>query len=110
MGNGRERARGFPKLTLIFVGHGCWGEDRYFRPMIEKYENMYIDTSRYEVDGGIAEFCRIYGPYRMLFGTNFPYTPMAGAMMTLMHADIPDDAKEAVASGNLQRILSEVRL
>lgn len=100
----------FPELTLIVVGHGSWGEDRYFRPMIEKYEGMYVDTSRYELDGGIADFCETYGPYRMLFGTNFPHTPMGGAMLTLMHADISDGAKEAIASGNLRRILSEVKL
>ena len=102
--------RDFPELTLIVVGHGSWGEDRYFRPMIEKYEGMYVDTSRYELDGGIADFCNTYGPYRMLFGTNFPHTPMGGAMLTLMHADVSEDAREAIAGGNLQRILSEVRL
>lgn len=100
----------FPGLTMALVGHGSWGEDRYFRPLIEKYENFYTDTSRYELDGGIADFCNTYGPDRLLFGTNFPHTPMGGAMLTLMHADISDAAKEAVASGNLQRILSEVRL
>jgi len=100
----------FPKLTLAVVGHGSWGEDRYFRPMIEKYENMYVDTSRYELDGGIADFCKTYGPSRMLFGTNFPKTPMGGPMLTLMHADITDDEKAAIGSGNLQRILSEVKL
>jgi predicted TIM-barrel fold metal-dependent hydrolase len=102
--------RDFPGLILAVVGHGSWGEDRYFRPMIERYKRMYVDTSRYELDGGIADFCGAYGSHRMLFGTNFPHTEMGGAMMTLMHADIPDDAREAVASGNLQRILSEVRL
>ncbi len=102
--------RDFPKLTMIVVGHGSWGEDRYFRPMIEKYEGVYVDTSRYELDGGIADFCGTYGPYRMLFGTNFPHTPMAGAMLTLMHADTSDGDREEIASGNLQRILSEVRL
>jgi len=102
--------RDFPELTLIVVGHGSWGEDRYFRPMIERYEGVYVDTSRYELDGGIADFCEAYGPYRILFGTNFPHTPMGGAMLTLMHADISDDAREAIAGGNLRRILSEVKL
>jgi len=100
----------FPKLTLIVVGHGSWGEDRFFRPLIERYEGFYIDTSRYELDGGIADFCKTYGPYRLLFGTNFPRTPMGGAMLTLMHADIKEDEKVAIASGNLERILSEVKL
>jgi predicted TIM-barrel fold metal-dependent hydrolase len=102
--------RDFPKLTMALVGHGSWGEDRYFRPMIERYENLYVDMSRYELDGGIADFCGTYGPDRMLFGTNFPNTPMGGPMLTLMHADISDDEKEAVAGGNLRRILAGVKL
>ena len=46
----------------------------------------------------------------MLFGTNFPHTPMGAAMLTLKHADIPEEAREEIASGNLERILSEVKL
>ncbi len=102
--------RQFPQLTLILVGHGSWGTDRFFRPLIERYPNFYVDTSRYELEGGIADFCRTYGPHRLLFGTAFPYTSMGGPMLTLLHCDMPDDYKAAVAAGNLARILQEVQL
>ncbi len=100
----------FPQLRLVVVGHGSWGEDRYFRPLMERYEGLYTDTSRYELDGGIAEFCRQYGPDRLLFGSSFPNTSAGGPMLTLAHADISDDERQAIASGNLDRLLSEVRL
>ena len=102
--------RDFPKLIVVATDHGCRGRDRLFRPLIERYEHFYIDTSRYELPGGIRDFCDRYGPYRMLFGTGFPEIPMGGALLTLAHAEISDEAKAAVFGGNLQRLLQEVRL
>jgi len=100
----------FPTLRLVVVGHGSWGEDRQFRPLIEAYEGFHTDTSRYELDGGIADVCRKYGPARLLFGSAFPSTSPGGAMLTLAHADITDDEKQAIASGNLDRLLREAQL
>ncbi len=100
--------RDFPRLTVVVTNHGCWGEDRLFRPLIERHENFYIDTSRYELAGGICDFFNRYGPHRMIFGTGFPETPMGGALLTLAHAEIPDEAKEAVFGGNLKRLVEEV--
>jgi uncharacterized protein len=99
-----------PGLTLVLVGHGSWGHDRYFRPLIEKYPRFYVDTSRYELAGGIPDFCRTYGPERMLYGSAFPYTSMGAAMLTLLHCNMPDEYKAAVAGGNLERMLAEVKL
>lgn len=99
-----------PKLTLIITEHGCWGDDRYFRPLLEKYENLYIDTSQYQLDGGIANLCRKYGPHRLLFGTSFPKYYMGGPALTLLHADISEEEKRAIAGGNLRHLLRKVRL
>ena len=102
--------RDFPDLTVIANQLSNHGQDRYFRPLIERYPRFYVDTTRYECDGGIAAFCRKYGPERMLFGSGFPDIPFFGGVLTLMHADIPDGAKEAIAGGNLRRLLEEVAL
>jgi hypothetical protein len=102
--------RDAPNLTVIAVGHGSWGMDRYFRPLIESYPNFYIDTSRYELDMGIADFCARYGPDRLLFGTHYPSAVMGGPMLTLLHCDISMEAKQAIAAGNLRRLLGKVKL
>lgn len=99
--------RDFPRLHLIIAGQGPWGEDRLFRPLMAAYPNFGVDTSRYELDGGIAEVCRLYGPHRLYFGTNFPHTPMGGAMLTLLHAQISDEDRQWIAGGNLRRLLEE---
>jgi predicted TIM-barrel fold metal-dependent hydrolase len=99
----------FPRLTLVVVGHGCWGDDRLFRPLVEAYEGFHLDTSRYELDGGIAEFCAKYGPRRLLFGSGFPGTSPGGATLTLAHADISEADKQLIAAGNLDRLLAEAQ-
>jgi predicted TIM-barrel fold metal-dependent hydrolase len=99
-----------PDLTLIVTEHGSWGEDRFFRPLIEKYENLHIDTSRYELDGGIKDFCGKYGAERLLFGTNYPFINPGGPVLTLAQADVTTKEKEMMASGNLERILGRVKL
>ncbi len=100
----------FPGLRLIIVAHGSWGEDRLFRPLMERFPNFAVDTSRYELDGGIEEICNTCGPTRLLFGTNFPETPMGGPLLTLLQANISDDDRALIAGGNLRGMLEEVRL
>jgi predicted TIM-barrel fold metal-dependent hydrolase len=97
--------RDFPNLYLIVAGQGPWGEDRYFRPLMERFPNFGVDTSRYELDGGIAEIVKKYGPHRLYFGTSFPNTPMGGAMLTLLHAAISEEERGWVAGGNLRRLV-----
>ena len=99
----------FPDLVCVICDHGCWGEDRRFRPLIERYPNVYVDTAQYLLDGGIEAFVADYGPQRMLFGSGFPVSYLGGMMLALRHARISEDAKAAIAGKNLERILAEVR-
>ncbi len=102
--------REFPRLTLVAVDQSVWGEDRYFRPLIEKYPNLYMETSHYELAHGLRDFYRRYGADHWLFGTAYPTRYMGGAVMQLYHTDIPWSAREAIAGGNLRRLLEEARL
>ncbi len=96
----------FPDLTCVICDHGCWGEDRRFRPLIERYPNVYIDTSQYLLDGGIEDFVHRYGPGRILFGSGYPESYFGGMMMVIRHAEIDLEAKVAIAAGNLDRLLA----
>ena len=100
----------FPDLVCVICDHGCWGEDRMFRPLLERYPNVYVDTAQYLLDGGLEAMVADYGARRMLFGSGFPESYMGGMMMALKHARIPEEAKAAIAGGNLERILEEAEL
>ena len=102
--------RDFPELTVILCNVGAWGPDRLVRPLIEKYPNVYVELSGYSVDGGIESFVERYGPDRLIFGSAFPEAYHESAMFMLAHSEIDDDAKLAIASGNLERLLEAVEL
>lgn len=95
----------YPRLTLVATDHGPWGDDRFFRPLLDRFKRLHIDTSRYELDGGIAGLCDRYGAGRLLFGTGFPAANMGGALLTLSSSEISGKEKASIASGNLRRIL-----
>jgi predicted TIM-barrel fold metal-dependent hydrolase len=100
----------FPALTCVICDHGCWGMDRMFRPLLERYPNVHVDTAQYLLDGGIEALVADYGARRLLFGSGFPESYLGGMMMALKHARIPDEAKTAIAGGNLERIIEEAQL
>jgi len=100
----------YPELVVIAVGHGPWGEDRYFRPLLEEYEHLYLDISRYELSGGIAELVRRYGPDRLLYGSGYPRWSMGGPRLMLARAEIDEEARRRIAGGNLRRLLEEAEL
>ncbi len=100
----------FPELILVATDQSVWGEDRFFRPLIERFPNLYLETSHYELAHGLRDFVDTYGAARWLFGTQYPTRYMGGALMQLLHTDIDADARAAIAGGNLRRLLAEVRL
>lgn len=99
-----------PDLTCVICDHGCWGMDRYFRPLLARYPNVHIDISQYFLDGGLEALVADYGAKRILFGSGFPESDFGGMMLALRHARIPEEAKRLIAHENLDRLLSEVEL
>jgi len=99
----------FPDLVCVICDHGCWGQDRLFRPLLERYPHVYIDTAQYLLDGGLEALAADYA-HRVLFGSGFPESYLGGMMLALRHARIPEEAKAAIAAGNLERILAEEAL
>jgi predicted TIM-barrel fold metal-dependent hydrolase len=97
----------FPELTCVVCDHGSWGMDRYFRPLLERYPRVHIDISQYFLDGGLEALVADVGASRLLFGSGFPESYLGGMMLALRHARLPDEAKVAIASGNLERLLAE---
>jgi len=99
-----------PDLTLILANMGVWNNDRLFRPLLERYPNVCIETSGHVTDGGIEAFVESYGPRRLLFGSGFPEAYIGSMMLAVAHAEIALADKRAIAGANLERLLAEVRL
>ena len=101
----------FPDITCILCDTGVWGTDRYFRPLLEGYKNVYLDSSLLSIgDGVIEDVVLKYGSKRIVFGSAFPKRYPESAMLQLIHADITDDQKKDIACGNLERLMKEAVL
>jgi predicted TIM-barrel fold metal-dependent hydrolase len=102
--------RSFPGLVVVTGSQGANPLDRYAWPLVEKYPNLIFETSGYLVDGGIEEFCKRYSAGRLVFGSGFPDNAGGAAMLALAQAEISDAERQAIAWGNLCRLLEEASL
>jgi len=100
----------YPQLVCVLSDMHVWGTDRWFRPLVEAYRHVYVELSEYILDGGIEAFVESYGADRLLFGTGFPKWDHGGVMLMLRHAEVVPGDRQAIAAGNLERILGDVRL
>ena len=100
-----------PNLTCILCDIGIWGQDRYTWPLLDVYNNVYVETSYLALEaGGIAATVKRFGADRLLFGTGFPMRYPEASMLPLLHADIAEEDKHKIASQNLNRLIQEARL
>lgn len=101
----------YPSLTCVLCDIGVWSVDRYTYPLLAAYENVYVETSLLALeDGGVESMCGQYGARRLVFGTGLPERYAESASLQLTHADISDEDRAAIASGNLERLLEEAQL
>lgn len=98
----------YPELTVVLTYSNCWPSDRLLRPFIAEYSNIYLDMSYWFIDGGIEDFVKEYGSGRLLYGSGFPYSYFGSNMLMIRHAELSEKDKEAIASGNMERIVREV--
>lgn len=98
-----------PELTLVLADMGCWGNDRLFRPLLDRYPNVHIETSGHIVDGGLEDFVERYGSARLLFGSGFPAAYLGAMMLAVARAELTPEDRRAIAGGNLERLLAAAR-
>lgn len=97
----------FPELRIIIL-RPSYRVDRMIYPLMERYENLCFDTSNYAGSGGIEEVCRRFGSRRLIFGTGLPFFEPGAAVSPITYAEIEDADKQAIAGGNLDKLLAWV--
>lgn len=91
------------RLTVLQTSYRC---DRYLYPLLESFKHLSIETGSYVVTGGIEAICSRFGASRLVFGTGMPFYEPGAAVSLVTYAQISDKDKQAIASGNLERLLS----
>jgi hypothetical protein len=104
-----EVCAAFPALPLVLVRPDIASNRRLFA-LMERFANLYIETSYYTVHRGIEVVCRQFGPGRILFGTGLPLRAPGPAITALRYSLIDDEARALVGGANLRRLLEEVKL
>lgn len=99
----------FPRLRLVLTQTGCWGEDRYFRPLMKAFPGFHITTDRFETAGQLKSLVDSVGPQQLLFASGLPFNYPGGYILMLARAEIGDSAKEAIACSNIERLLGEAQ-
>lgn len=114
----------FPGLQLI-LGH--WGEVMLF--YLDRIDRMsgianlarpvseYVRTNVFVTPGGVFSqrylqwSLDVVGPDRVLFATDYPYVmvPDGGGRRFLQEAEISDEDREKMASGNWERLCAGIR-
>lgn len=103
--------RDYPDAVCILCDLGVWSMDRMTWPLLDAYEGVYLETSMLSLHAGALEAtAERFGAHRLVFGTGLPLRYPEAPMLQLVHARISDEEKQLIASGNLDRIISEVEL
>ncbi|MBQ9967499.1 MAG: amidohydrolase family protein [Oscillospiraceae bacterium] len=99
----------YPKVNFI-ISDVSYREERKLFPILEHCPNFHIGTGNYVVHGGVKTMCEYFGAERMIFDTGLPTGSAAAAVSLICFAEISEEEKTLIASGNLERMLSEVEL
>ncbi|MCW2783086.1 MAG: hypothetical protein JWR35_3535 [Marmoricola sp.] len=99
----------YPLLPMIIIRPGG-RSDRGLYPLLKRSPNVSVETGGYWVHRGIERICERFGAERLVYGSGFPYWTMSGAAFHVASARVSASEKMAIASGNLEALMSGVSL
>ncbi len=94
----------YPDLPLILsnVGYRC---GRLLFALLEAFENVYFETSSYEVHRGLEAAGKTFGAGRIVFGSGMPHRAPSSAVSMVRYAMLDDEALAAIVGGNLRALM-----
>lgn len=102
-----ELARRHPAVPII-CGHAGGDWERGIRA-IRGCKNVLIDIAGFDPTAGAVEMAvRELGADRIVFGSDAGIRSFASQLAKVLGAEVPDEAKRKILSGNLRRLLSGI--
>lgn len=100
----------FPGLPVILLEAPRNGRSQPLYRLMTLHGNLHLCVSPvYSVHEGIEDLCRCFGAHRLVFGSGYPHCEGGASVAMLTYARISDAGREAIAGGNLRRLLDEVK-
>lgn len=104
-----EIIRNYPEIPLI-LGHSGGMSDGIMKSIkvVNRYENAYLDTSGFEFSNTwIEDIVGKADNSKIFFGSDFPFHDIRGGISRILFADLDDDVKIKILSGNFNEMLSK---
>ncbi len=93
-----------PNLNLI-LSNLTYRYDRYTYPLLERFDNFYLETSGLRGYMQIEDVCTQFGANRLIFGTNLPIFDAGSSFAIVDMADISDEQKQMIAGENILSLM-----
>lgn len=104
-----DLCKDYPDVNFI-ICRVDYSQNRVIGPIMEQCPNFYLGTSIYVVHNGLKLISDYYGVDRLIFESGLPTGSATAAVSLIHYAEISNEEKELIAHGNMERLLSEVRL
>ena len=96
-----------PELVIV-GGHIGYPWTQEMIALVDKYENVYVDTSAYKPKRYPPELVALMkrrgGRRRVLFGSNFPMLTPADCLAEVDELGLDDEARALFLGGNAARV------
>lgn len=93
------------ELPVLLQGLG-WSQERRLLPLMDEFKNLCVDFSALQSNRIIESLYARYGADRLFFGSGMPRRSAGAARALIDYADIPWEAKQFIAGGNLAALLN----
>lgn len=103
-----DLCKAHPKLPVILL-HPGYRTGRAILPLLDKLENLRIETSRFMLHRGIEYISKNFGAHRLIFGTKLPHQAPGALVSMVAYANIGDEEKRMIAGENLRALLKGVK-
>ena len=98
-----EIAKEYPNAKFVIIRYGTCG-GRNVMPLIKKTKNVYFTIEQMLDHMQIEEICECGGADKLLFGSEYPSLPLAGALGLSFYADITDEERQKILYKNWEAI------
>jgi predicted TIM-barrel fold metal-dependent hydrolase len=99
--------KNYSQLPVI-AANCTYRHNRFIYPLLERFDNLYIELSRFMGAGAVEDMVERFGSRPLLFGTNMPHYTGTAAVALLTYSDIDQKDKQAIAGENLRHLIREV--
>lgn len=106
-----QSLQNFPDLRVIITRIPHIGRNHIIETLLTRHENLYLTfSSSFSVHGDYYKnLCNRYGDSRWVFGINYPSAEPGASITGLTYSSLSENQQMLVSSGNLERLLSEVK-